>query len=97
MNDTSVSPQAASAIGFRRCVWNANMARVESDGATDMTRPSRKSQLSRDRRMDDVKQELTRAMEQEMKFRAAERTDRVRQLGLTAADEFVAKGLQPIP
>lgn len=62
-----------------------------------MTGPSRKSHLSRDRRMDDVKQELTRAMEQELKFRAAERIDRVRQLDLNAAVDFVAKGLQRLP
>jgi hypothetical protein len=42
--------------------------------------------------MDDVKQELARAMEQELKLRAAERADRVRELGLSATADFAPEG-----
>ncbi|MGL4263355.1 MAG: hypothetical protein ACRCV5_19395 [Afipia sp.] len=47
--------------------------------------------------MDDVKRELTRAMERELSFRAAERTDRARQLDLGTPDKYLSESAQRSP
>ncbi len=53
----------------------------------EMTIATRRSHPSRDHRMEDVKRELSRALERELSFRAAERDERRRLLDLGAADE----------
>jgi hypothetical protein len=62
-----------------------------------MTIPSQQSDPSHDRRMDDVKQEIARAMAQELKLRAAERVDRIRRLGLNAMVDVVSDSLRRLP
>lgn len=62
-----------------------------------MTIASRRPHPSHDRRMDDVKRELTRAMERELSFRAAERTDRARQLDLGTPDKYLSESAQRSP
>ena len=47
-----------------------------------MTAPANMPDRQRDRRMEDVKQELARVMEREGRLRAALREDRMRQMGL---------------
>jgi hypothetical protein len=47
--------------------------------------------------MDDVKRELTRAMERELSFRAAERTERARHLDLGTPDKHLSESAQRSP
>ncbi|WP_213737835.1 hypothetical protein [Bradyrhizobium sp. dw_411] len=47
--------------------------------------------------MDDVKRELSHAMERELSFRAAERDERRRWLDLGTAHELISKGAQRSP
>ncbi len=62
-----------------------------------MTVPSRRAHPSHDRRMDEVKQEVARAMEQELKLRAAERIERIRRLGVNATFDVASEGLRRGP
>ncbi len=62
-----------------------------------MTVPSRRSHPSHDRRMDEVKEEVARAMEQELKLRAAERMERIRRLDVNAMVDVALKGPQRFP
>lgn len=59
-----------------------------------MTVASRRPHPSHDRRMDDVKRELSRAMERELRFRAAERDERGRWLNPSTTDEGKSKSTQ---
>jgi|UPI0007819549 hypothetical protein len=58
-----------------------------------MATPSRKPHLH-DRRMDDARAEIARAMDRELRLRVSERAERVRQLSLEASVERSPDGLR---
>lgn len=66
--------------GFHLSVEAGTIA--QRDGVASMTATLSVPDRQRDRRMEDVKQELARAMEREWKFRTALREDRMRQLSV---------------
>lgn len=88
-------PLRRIAMGFRGSLCDAKVLTAKTEQWI-MATPSRKPHLH-DRRMDDARAEIARAMDRELRLRASERAERVRQLSLETSVERSPDGLRRGP